>query len=71
MRKHILNKHGDKIDEVKKEVVFFNNFLVDAKRPALPEPKAPPPPTPGQGESCGTAFPGQRASVPGREYVVL
>ncbi|XP_068456936.1 serrate RNA effector molecule homolog isoform X8 [Clinocottus analis] len=49
VRKHILNKHGDKIDEVKKEVVFFNNFLMDAKRPSLPEMKLPPLPGPGQG----------------------
>uniref|UniRef100_A0A8D3AXT0 Serrate RNA effector molecule-like n=1 Tax=Scophthalmus maximus TaxID=52904 RepID=A0A8D3AXT0_SCOMX len=48
VRKHILNKHGDKIEEVKKEVVFFNNFLMDAKRPSLPEMKLPLP-TPGQG----------------------
>ncbi|KAM6911188.1 serrate RNA effector molecule homolog isoform 3-T3 [Lycodopsis pacificus] len=47
VRKHILNKHGDKIDEVKKEVVFFNNFLMDAKRPSLPEMKLPPLPGPG------------------------
>lgn len=47
VRKHILNKHGDKIEEVKKEVVFFNNFLMDAKRPSLPEMKMPP--LPGQG----------------------
>ncbi|XP_030010159.1 serrate RNA effector molecule homolog isoform X2 [Sphaeramia orbicularis] len=49
VRKHILNKHGDKIEEVKKEVVFFNNFLMDAKRPSLPEMKLPPLPGPGQG----------------------
>lgn len=49
MRKHILNKHGDKIEEVKKEVMFFNNFLMDAKRPSLPEMKLPPVPSPGQG----------------------
>ncbi|XP_030648519.1 serrate RNA effector molecule homolog isoform X2 [Chanos chanos] len=60
VRKHILNKHGDKIEEVKKEVVFFNNFLMDAKRPALPEVKAPPPPGPGQGVlSPGHPFPPQ------------
>lgn len=51
MRKHILNKHGDKIEEVKKEVVFFNNFLMDAKRPAIPEMKPPPIPGPGQGNT--------------------
>ncbi|XP_028450307.1 serrate RNA effector molecule homolog isoform X4 [Perca flavescens] len=49
VRKHILNKHGDKIEEVKKEVVFFNNFLMDAKRPSLPEMKLPPLPGPGEG----------------------
>ncbi|XP_003971279.1 serrate RNA effector molecule homolog [Takifugu rubripes] len=46
VRKHILNKHGDKIEEVKKEVTFFNNFLMDAKRPAMPEMKLPPLPGP-------------------------
>uniref|UniRef100_A0A8C7SE56 Serrate RNA effector molecule homolog n=1 Tax=Oncorhynchus mykiss TaxID=8022 RepID=A0A8C7SE56_ONCMY len=50
VRKHILNKHGDKIEEVKREVMFFNNFLMDAKRPSLPEMKPPPPLGPGPGE---------------------
>ncbi|XP_064185075.1 serrate RNA effector molecule homolog [Anguilla rostrata] len=60
VRKHILNKHGDKIEEVKKEVLFFNNFLLDAKRPALPEAKAPPPPTPGPGvHAPGFPYPHQ------------
>uniref|UniRef100_A0A8C9VYV8 Serrate RNA effector molecule homolog (Arabidopsis) n=1 Tax=Scleropages formosus TaxID=113540 RepID=A0A8C9VYV8_SCLFO len=60
VRKHILNKHADKIEEVKKEVVFFNNFLMDAKRPALPEMKPPPPPGPAQGVlSPGLPFPHQ------------
>ena len=27
VRKHILNKHVEKIDEVKKEVNFFNAYL--------------------------------------------
>lgn len=49
MRKHIFNKHAEKIEEVKKEVAFFNNFLLDAKRPALPELKLNQPPVPGQG----------------------
>lgn len=53
MRKHIFNKHAEKIEEVKKEVAFFNNFLMDAKRPALPEFKLNQPPVPGQGESGG------------------
>ncbi|CAF1405017.1 unnamed protein product [Adineta steineri] len=47
VRKHILNKHQDKIDEAKKEVTYFNNYLYDPKRPQLPEhpsnrPGAPP-----------------------------
>uniref|UniRef100_A0AAV2KUP0 SERRATE/Ars2 C-terminal domain-containing protein n=1 Tax=Knipowitschia caucasica TaxID=637954 RepID=A0AAV2KUP0_KNICA len=37
VRKHILNKHGDKVDAVRQEVQFFNNFLLDPKRPTLPE----------------------------------
>ncbi|XP_029634756.1 serrate RNA effector molecule homolog [Octopus sinensis] len=37
VRKHIFNKHGEKIEEVKKEVAFFNNYLLDSKRPQLPE----------------------------------
>ncbi|XP_072114630.1 serrate RNA effector molecule homolog isoform X3 [Mobula birostris] len=47
VRKHIFNKHSEKIEEVKKEVAFFNHFLMDAKRPALPEMKPNQPPAPG------------------------
>uniref|UniRef100_A0A3Q3X104 Serrate, RNA effector molecule n=1 Tax=Mola mola TaxID=94237 RepID=A0A3Q3X104_MOLML len=65
VRKHILNKHGDKIEEVKKEVAFFNNFLMDAKRPSLPEIKLPPLPGPGQGLlSPGMPFPPQAPQGP-------
>uniref|UniRef100_A0A3Q2WBH8 SERRATE/Ars2 C-terminal domain-containing protein n=1 Tax=Haplochromis burtoni TaxID=8153 RepID=A0A3Q2WBH8_HAPBU len=46
VRKHILNKHGEKVSGVRQEVEFFNNFLLDAKRPALPENKPLPPPSP-------------------------
>lgn len=63
VRKHILNKHGDKIEEVKKEVVFFNNFLMDAKRPSLPEMKLPPLPGPGL-LSPGMPFPPQGPQLP-------
>lgn len=35
VRKHIFNKHAEKIEEVKKEVEFFNNYLKDPKRPML------------------------------------
>ncbi|XP_071440682.1 serrate RNA effector molecule homolog isoform X2 [Hetaerina americana] len=37
VRKHIFNKHGEKVDEVKKEVEYFNNYLKDPKRPQLAE----------------------------------
>ncbi|XP_043237521.1 serrate RNA effector molecule homolog isoform X1 [Amphibalanus amphitrite] len=37
VRKHIFNKHAEKVEEVKKEVEFFNNYLRDPKRPQLPE----------------------------------
>ncbi|XP_074479775.1 serrate RNA effector molecule homolog isoform X2 [Sebastes fasciatus] len=58
VRKHILNKHGDKVSAVRQEVVFFNNFLLDAKRPALPDNKPLPPPA--QATPPGMqGFPGQ------------
>ncbi|XP_055935385.1 serrate RNA effector molecule homolog isoform X1 [Argiope bruennichi] len=37
VRKHIFNKHAEKIEEVKKEVEYFNNYLMDPKRAQLPE----------------------------------
>lgn len=37
IRKHIFNKHSEKVDEVRKEVEYFNNYLKDTKRPQLPE----------------------------------
>merc|ERR1712083_1271219 len=37
VRKHIFNKHGEKVEEVKKEVQYYNNYLRDPKRPQLPE----------------------------------
>ncbi|XP_018791985.1 PREDICTED: serrate RNA effector molecule homolog isoform X2 [Bactrocera latifrons] len=37
IRKHIFNKHTEKVEEVRKEVEFFNNYLRDPKRPQLPE----------------------------------
>uniref|UniRef100_UPI0037E88259 serrate RNA effector molecule homolog n=1 Tax=Semicossyphus pulcher TaxID=241346 RepID=UPI0037E88259 len=58
VRKHILNKHGDKVSAVRQEVVFFNNFLLDAKRPALPENKPLPPPAQAAPQGL-PGFPGQ------------
>merc|ERR1719222_249117 len=37
VNKHIFNKHGEKVEEVKKEVKFFNSYLKDPRRPQLPE----------------------------------
>jgi hypothetical protein len=37
VRKHILTKHLDKIDELKKDVIYFNTYLADPRRPQLPE----------------------------------
>ncbi|KAG8538135.1 hypothetical protein GDO81_023244, partial [Engystomops pustulosus] len=58
VRKHIFNKHAEKIEEVKKEVSFFNNFLMDSKRPALPEVKPIQAPVAGQGKSTPLIAPG-------------
>ncbi|VDD77457.1 unnamed protein product [Mesocestoides corti] len=39
VRKHILNKHMEKVEEAKKEnAYFFNNFLLDPMRPELMRP---------------------------------
>ncbi|XP_029436029.1 serrate RNA effector molecule homolog isoform X4 [Rhinatrema bivittatum] len=59
VRKHIFNKHSEKIEEVKKEVSFFNNFLMDAKRPMLPDIKPNQPPVPGQSLTPGMLYPNQ------------
>lgn len=37
VRKHILNKHGERLEEVKANTAYFNNYLRDPKRPQLPE----------------------------------
>lgn len=33
VRKHIFNRCGDKLDEVRTDVEFFNNYVADSKRP--------------------------------------
>ena len=37
VRKHILNKHMESVEEAKKTALYFNNYLADPKRPQLPE----------------------------------
>ncbi|XP_047505088.1 serrate RNA effector molecule homolog isoform X2 [Pieris napi] len=38
IRKHIFNKHGEKVDEVRREVSYFNAYVRDVRRPQQPEP---------------------------------
>lgn len=37
IRKHLFYKHMEKIMDVKRDVEFFNNYVMDPKRPQLPE----------------------------------
>lgn len=37
VRKHILNKHFERIEEVKKHTEYLNNYVLDPKRLQLPE----------------------------------
>ncbi|XP_041821514.1 serrate RNA effector molecule homolog [Chelmon rostratus] len=66
VRKHILNKHGDKVSAVRQEVEFFNNFLLDAKRPALPENKPLPPPA----QAAPPGMPGFPAQSPQQQSLL-
>eukprot|EP00058_Branchiostoma_floridae_P002380 XP_002587868.1 hypothetical protein BRAFLDRAFT_124875 [Branchiostoma floridae] len=57
VRKHIFNKHADKVESVKKECVFFNNYILEPKRPQLPEPQTTkPPPLMGPGGGRGEGY---------------
>jgi len=53
VRKHILTKHMDKIEEVKKNAEYLNNYIYDSKRPQLAEHPSnrPASTTPNRGES--------------------
>lgn len=62
VRKHIFNKHGEKVDEVKQEVSFFNNYLMDPKRPALPEHPGNKQNTPNQPSPSAQQFPNPGAA---------
>ncbi|XP_078665696.1 LOW QUALITY PROTEIN: serrate RNA effector molecule homolog [Branchiostoma floridae x Branchiostoma belcheri] len=58
VRKHIFNKHAEKVESVKKECVFFNNYILDPKRPQIPEPQTTkPPPLMGPGGGRGEGYP--------------
>jgi len=45
VRKHIFNKYGEKVEEIKLEAAFFNAYIRDERRPRLPT--APPAKSPG------------------------
>jgi len=64
VRKHILNKHGDKLEEVKQEVIFFNNYLRDPKRPQSPEAAA----RQQQQQQERQSGPPRREPMPERDY---
>ncbi|KAJ6223773.1 hypothetical protein RDWZM_002318 [Blomia tropicalis] len=37
VRKHIMNKHSERVEQVRAETHYFNNYILDPKRPQLPE----------------------------------
>jgi len=37
IRKHIFNKFSEKVEEVKLETQYYNNYIKDSQRPELPE----------------------------------
>lgn len=39
IRKHIIMKHVENVDNVKTEVKYFNNYIYDLKRPCFPDPR--------------------------------
>ncbi|VDD92280.1 unnamed protein product [Enterobius vermicularis] len=46
IRKHLTSKHQEKLDQVRQETIFFNNYLADPKRPQPAEVKPQPAPQP-------------------------
>ena len=46
IRKHLLNKYPERLEEVRQEAKYFNNYLRDVKRMQLPEHPANRPPAP-------------------------
>jgi len=46
IRKHLLNKHAQRLEEVRQEAKYFNNYVHDVKRMQLPEHPANRPPAP-------------------------
>ncbi|KAI1290255.1 Serrate RNA effector molecule -like protein [Halotydeus destructor] len=62
VRKHIENKYAENLDDVRKDASYFNNYLMDPKRPQLPEhPSNRPQQVPGQANSGREASAGAPA----------
>jgi len=76
VRKHIFNKFGEKVEEVKLESAFFNNYIKDENRPKLPTaspapkrpapPPAAPPPTRPVGPASEDSEPQAKRSIKDR-----
>jgi len=49
VRKHIMMKHEESVEDVRKEVKYFNNYVYDLRRPCFPEAR----PRPSGGEHGG------------------
>lgn len=65
VRKHIQNKHVDRLLEVRKECEYFNNYLMDPKRPQLPEHPSNRPQNAQQGNRNDSLNPNGSAAIPG------
>ena len=65
IRKHLINKYSERLEEVRQEAKYFNNYVRDVKRMQLPEHPANRPPAPvntraesnNQGAQRATAVP--------------
>ena len=62
IRKHLLNKHAERLDEVRQDANYFNNYVRDVKRLQLPEHPANRPPVSQQQKSAS-----QQASLDNRD----
>lgn len=65
IRKHLLNKHAERLEEVRQDANYFNNYVRDVKRLQLPEHPANRPPAPQQSNvNRGTDNWNSNASTP-------
>jgi len=64
VRKHIFNKHAEKVENVKKDAVFWNNYVREPKRPM--EPLFPPTQQSNNGQSYANSAPNPSYAAPPR-----